>query len=211
MKKKTTVGQQKQLTEETIFSMDCIVTSKNVQTLLNKNQSLIVDIAFVSAVFKIEPSSLRSSIRVESVGQGYSAYVDQSVFEKVKSPISGTTGPPNRPGKKLSSTTALKLPGNVAAYNSKSSAVMALLLHLLTNVKRKTGKSWTFASLKNMKELVLMVPVSRNNTTMQVTATLFRQEYSDGVKVMRHYLSCNGKAEPAFIVAVDDDGYFDEE
>jgi hypothetical protein len=88
---------------------------------------------------------------------------------------------------------------------------MALLLHLLTNMKRKTGKPWTFLTLKNTRELILIVPVARNNTIMQVTATLFRQEYGDSTKVMCRYLNCHGKAEPAFIVAVDDKGYFDEE
>ena len=141
VKKKTTVGQRKQLSEESIFSMDFVVTSKNVQTLLNKNRSLIVDIAFVSAVFKIDPSSLRSSIRVESVGLGYSAYVDQSLFEKVKSLRYQVRQVRQIDQVKSCRQPQLyKLPGNVASYNSKSSAVMALLLHLLTNVKRKNRK-----------------------------------------------------------------------
>jgi hypothetical protein len=212
IKKKTTAAQRKQLSEETIFSSDYIISSKNVQVLLNKNRSLVIDIAFVSSVFQIEQSVLRSSIRVESVGGGYAAYIDQSVFEKVKSlryqvrqvRQIDQVKPCRQPQLYL-------LPGKVLAYTSKSSAVMALLLHLLTNVKRKTGKSWTFQTLKDTRELILIVPVARNNTTMQVTATLFRQEYPDGAKVMCRYLNTDGKAEPAFEVAVDDDGFFDED
>ena len=87
---------------------------------------------------------------------------------------------------------------------------MAVLLHLLTNVKRRTGKSWTFQLLKDTRELLLIVPVARNNTTMQVTATLFCHEYSDGVKVMCRYLNHEGDADPAFEVVIDDDGYFED-
>ena len=45
---------------------------------------------------------------------------------------------------------------------------------------------------------------------MQVIGTLFWQEYSDGTKVMCCYLNNQGKAEQAFEVEVNDDGYFDD-
>jgi hypothetical protein len=212
VKRKTTAAQRKQLSEETVYSMDYMVSSKNIQVLLNKNRSLVIDITFVAAIFKIEPASLRSAIRVESVGNGFAAYINQSVFEKVRSLRYQV-----RQVRQIDQVKACRqpqldlLPGSTAAYHSKSSAVMALLLHLLTNVKRKTGKSWTFQTLRDTRELILIVPVARNNTTMEVIATLFRQEYSDGAKVMCRYLNSQGKAEPAFEVAVDDDGFFEDE
>ena len=59
--------------------------------------------------------------------------------------------------------------------------------------------------------MILIVPVAQNNTTMQVIATLFWQEYSNGVQVMCRYLTSKGKTEPAFEVAVDDEGFFEDE
>ena len=64
IKKKITPSQQKLLRDETVFSMDNEITSKQVQVLLNKNRTFVIDVEFVAAVFKVEPSTLRRSIHV---------------------------------------------------------------------------------------------------------------------------------------------------
>ncbi len=86
---------------------------------------------------------------------------------------------------------------------------MGLFLHLLMNVRRRTGKSWTFPYLKHSKELILSVPVARNMTTLEVIGVLFRLDNKEGTRVMCRYFDEGGKAYPAFEVATDDEGYFD--
>ena len=85
---------------------------------------------------------------------------------------------------------------------------MALLLHLLLNVRRKGGSSWTFRFLKHTKELVLVVPIAKNKTTMEAVGTLFREDNAVGTKVLCRYFDRRGEALAAFQVATDDDGFF---
>jgi hypothetical protein len=104
-----------------------------------------------------------------------------------------------------------RLAGEEYFYRSQASAVMALLVHLLMNVRRRSGKSWTFPMLKHTKELVLVVPVSKNMTTLEVTCVLFRLDKPEGTTVMCRYFDEQGRPYPAFDVATDDAGYFNEE
>jgi hypothetical protein len=103
-----------------------------------------------------------------------------------------------------------RLDGNDISYRTSAHAVVALLLHLLVNVRRKGGSSWTYRKLKHTKELVLVVPIAKNNTTMEVVGTLFRAGKAVGTKVLCRYFDGNGEALAAFEVATDDDGYFED-
>jgi hypothetical protein len=213
VKKKITAAQQKMLWDEVVLSIEFDMTSKNVQVLLNKNCTLVVDVNFVASIFKITPTILRGAIRVESVGNGFAAYVDDSIFKRVKILQC-------RVGGKVSQIDQInvewqplldRIKGQECSYQTRSSAVWGVLLHLLLNVRRKTGRSWCFKRLKHAKELVLIVPVSRNSTTLEVIATIFCSETNEGTKVTCRYFDEVGKSYPAFEVAVDEEGYFDEE
>jgi hypothetical protein len=59
--------------------------------------------------------------------------------------------------------------------------------------------------LGHTKELVLVVPVSRNMTRLEVTCILFRPDNIDGTKVMCRYFDEQGKSYPAFEVAINDE------
>jgi hypothetical protein len=64
--------------------MDDVIGSKNVQVLLNKNRTLVIDVDFVAAVFKVKPLELQGAIQVEPVGKGFAAFIDESIFWRVK-------------------------------------------------------------------------------------------------------------------------------
>jgi hypothetical protein len=206
VKKKLSPSQQKLLRDETVFSMAHDVTSKQVQVLLNKNRSLVIDVDFVASVFKVDPPALRRAIRVDKVGDGYGACIDVSIFQRVR-----VLKYQVRQVKQMDAVKRARCPlldrlvGDECLYCSKAKAVMGLLIHLLMNVRRRTGKSWTFPMLKHSKELVLVVPVSKNMTT------LVRISNYEGTKVMCRYFDERGKAYPAFEVATDDAGYFNDE
>jgi hypothetical protein len=76
--------------------------------------------------------------------------------------------------------------------------VVALLVHLLLNIWRKGGSLWMFRKLKHMKELVLVIPVSKNMTTLEVVGTLFCVDKHIGTNVLCHYFDKWGVACPAF-------------
>ena len=203
--------QRKQMEDETVASMQYDISRKDIQLLLNKNRSLVVDLELVASVFFIDEPTLRAAIRVEVTGNGHLAFVDERVFKKKEK-----RGKLHRI-KQLDQVSGDRCPafdqidnGECLAYGSKSTAVLSLLLHLLFNVRRKGGSSWTFRKLKNTKELVIVVPVSKNKTTLEVVGALFRADNKVGTKIFCRYFDKNAVACPAIEVASDLDGYFED-
>jgi hypothetical protein len=212
MKTKVSPSQQKLLWDELVFSNDHSITSKNIQVLLNKNRALVIDVEFVAEVFKMEPSVLKRAIRVEPTGKGFAAYINGAIFKKIKVLRHQVKQVWQIDQVNTDRQPLLdQLDGELCAYGSSSAAVVGLLFHLLMNVQRKTGKSWTFPCLSHTKELVLVVPVTQTKTTLEVVCTLFRHKGEEGTQVMRQYFDHKGKSFPAFEVATDDDGYFNED
>jgi hypothetical protein len=84
VKKKLSQSQQKLLREESVFFLDHSITSKNIQVLLNKNQTLVVDVDFVASIFKLEPLLLQRAIRVQPFGDRFAAYIDDMILKKFK-------------------------------------------------------------------------------------------------------------------------------
>jgi hypothetical protein len=212
VKKKLSVSQQKILRDETVFSTAADIGSKEVQVLLNKNRTLVIDVEFVAAIFKIEPSTLRRAIHVNQVDKGYEACIDESIFQRVRLLRCQVSHVKQMNQVKRARWPMLdRLVGDQCSYRTHASSVMGLLVHLLMNVRRRTGKSWSFPLLKHTKELVLVVPVSKNMTTLEVVCVLFRHDNNKGTKVMCRYFDERGKPYPAFEVATDDNGYFDDD
>jgi hypothetical protein len=212
VKKKVSASQQKLLRDELIYSNDHLITHKNIQVLLNKNRALVIDVEFVAGVFKVEPSVLKRAIRVEPTGEGFAAYIDGAIFKKVKV-LRHQVKQVRQIDQVHTDRQPLldRLDGELCSYGTSSAAVVGLLFHLLMNVRRKTGKSWTFPYLSHTKELVLVVPVTQTKTTLEVVCTLFRREGEEGTLVMCRYFDQKGLSFPAFEVATDDDGYFNED
>jgi hypothetical protein len=204
VKEKCKGAEQKKMESETVVSNKDEIDSKDIQVLMNKNRSIVLDIEFVAKVFYLDPTKLVSAIRVEQSGNGFLACIDQDIFSSCKL----------RKIKQLDQVREERIPvfdrleGDVLAYGSKGTAVLSLLIHLLMNITWKNGSYWSFRCLKNTKELVLIAPVSRNKTTYEVVGTLFRNDAKLGTKVYCRYLNNLGKTLPAFVVSQDDEGRF---
>jgi hypothetical protein len=210
VKPKTTTAQRNQMEEEEVHSMNQEVGSKEIQLLLNKNRSLVIDMEFVANLYLLSVKDLRSSIFVETVGEGFVARFDRGVFRNSR--LKGKFQRMKQIDETVSERQPVfeRLEGPDTLYRTSAHAVVALLLHLLLNIRRKGGSSWTFRKLKHTKELVLVVPVSRNMTTMEAVCTLFRQDNAVGTKVLCRYFDGQGEALAAFEVATDDDGFFED-
>jgi hypothetical protein len=204
VKEKCRGVERKKMESEPVVSIQDEIDSKDIQVLMNKNRSIVLDIEFVAGVFYLDPKKLVSAIRVEQSGIGFLACIDQDIFAGCKL----------RKIKQLDQVREERVPafdrlqGDVLAYGSKGTAVVSLLLHLLMNLTKKNGSSWSFRVLQNAKELVLIVPVSRNKTTYEVVGTLFRNDAELGTKVYCRFFNKLGKTLPAFAVAQDDEGRF---
>ena len=108
---------------------------------------------------------------METVGSGFAAYVDQSIFKRIT-----VLRCQAKHIKQLDQVKQVQQPlldrdeGNKCFYTAKASAIMGLLLHLLMNVRRRTGKLWTFPWLQHTKEVVLIIPVARKKKRLRLLA-----------------------------------------
>jgi hypothetical protein len=85
VKHKLSQSQQKVLQDEcVVLSMEYNMSLKNLRVLLNKNQALVIDIKFVATMLNLKISLLLGAIQVEPVGAGFPAFVNQSIFKRVK-------------------------------------------------------------------------------------------------------------------------------
>jgi hypothetical protein len=96
------------------------------------------------------------------------------------------------------------------SYKSKSEAVLSLLLHLLFNLKWKGHSSWAFNYLEQTKELVLVMPIAKNQTICEVVGTLFCNGKRRGMRIYCHYFDATGNVCPPFEVAMEDEGQFEK-
>ncbi len=146
VKPKSTTAQRNQMEEEEVYSMNYEVGSKEIQLLLNKNRSLVVDMEFVAKVYLLSVKDLRSAIFVESSGDGYVARFDRQVFSNSR--LKGKF----KKMKQLDEMQAERQPvferldGDDVAYQSSAHAVVALLLHLLLNINARVGRRGRFGN-----------------------------------------------------------------
>jgi hypothetical protein len=84
LKVKTSMAERKKMEDEALTSSSDTVELKDIQVLLNKNRLLLIDVKFVADIFYINPGVLRDAIRVKPVGQGYIAFIDETVCDQKK-------------------------------------------------------------------------------------------------------------------------------
>jgi hypothetical protein len=214
----------KSVREEKIVSANASIKLTEIQSLLTKNRSLAIahPVEFVAQVYKIDLEAFTKAIKVKRSETGepiaYYAEIDTSVFDKtlvrtVKQ-IWDTRSArhPVYQLSRVSEVTDLETGTSkqMSYYKSEAAAIINLMLHLLTNVHRRDGQSWTFRCLQNTKELIILVPFSECFGTMDVVATLFRTTSSDSSspKVLMRYFDSKGDAITPIVVAKDNVGSF---
>ena len=204
--------------EKMMSTKECIQVG-DIQSQLTKNRSLAIPlpVEFVAGIYNIDLVAFKKAIKVTRSSTaatiGYYAEIDTSIFRKsivrrveqisdvrtARRPIYQFTGVIDITDLEAGSSKQINL------YQSEAAAILGLMLHLLTNVQRRDGQSWTFEYLQHTKELVILVPYSECFGTMDVVATLFRTDRCDSssAKVLVRYFDSKGVALPAFVVATD--------
>jgi hypothetical protein len=183
----------KTVREEKMISTKEIIKISDIQSLLTKNRSLAIErpVEFVARIFQIAPTTFTKAIKVTRSSDGdtcgFYAEIDTSIFDKLqvktvgqisdartgRRPIYQYVGAVDITDLEVGSTKQIYL------YKSEAAAILCLMFHLLTNVHRRDGHSWSFDYLQNTKELILLVPYSECFGTMDVVATLFRTKSAD--------------------------------
>jgi hypothetical protein len=88
---------------------------------------------------------------------------------------------------------------NICAYGSRFGARMAMILHLLLNVRMMEGDHWSLQFLHRAKEIVLLLPMTKNNATMVAVGVMYLDRSN---KAMFRQIDSKGKIEPPFVLSV---------
>jgi hypothetical protein len=174
---KTGSTAQVRLQQETIVSHEDDFCYSQVQTLLNKNKSLFLSdpIGFIVDAFGINRHCFVDSIRTirSRDGTGWLSTLNPSLFKDVPlihpfQQISNVHIP-----RRCSFDVKHNTPSNVC-YHSKEGSVMALLLHLLMNIRLAHRNHWTKGYLNDTKEFVLLIPGNKDQTFGIAVAVVYR-------------------------------------
>jgi hypothetical protein len=179
------------------FSLD------DAQTLLNKGQYLSIKqpLHFAATHLGVPVSLLEDSIMVQRTQDGgYLPALKLGALDKVGLLVEykGILEVANHRRPILD---VKNLATNTFAYNNRFSARMAMVLHLLINVRLAEGDHWSWKFLEYAKEVVLMVPMTEKKETMVAIGVFYldgknhcmlRQIDSLGKILTPHVLSVNG-------------------
>jgi hypothetical protein len=152
---------QSRLNDESLLSYDDDFTYMQTQTLLNKNRSFFIPdpIGFIVQSFGLNRQCFSDSIRTRrsTDGQGWLSTLHPSVFKNVSLVHPFQQLHQVEVARRSTFDVKFNTPSNVC-YRSRSGSIMALLLHLLINVRVVHKNHWTKGCLTNTKEFVLLIP-----------------------------------------------------
>ena len=170
---------------------------KNVQTLLNKNQSVFIQdpVGLIVKSFGLNRHCFSDSIRTTRSfdGKGWLLTLNPAVFRGI--PLMHPFRQPHQVD--VSRRSCFDLTDNVTgtiSYKSKDGSVMALLLHLLTNVRVAHKNHWTRGFLTDTKEFVLLIPGNSGHNFAIAVGIIMRL---DEKIVMRQFQECSLDVERA--------------
>ena len=189
------------LNGENILALEEDFLFGNVQTLLNKNRSVFIadPVGLIVKSFGINRHCFSDSIRTRrSVdGNGWLSSLNPAVFHGI--PLMHTFRQPHQVDASRRSCFDLAKAGTGSiSYKSRDGSVMALLLHLLTNVRVSHKNHWTKDFLNDTKEFVLLIPGNTEHTCAVAVGVIMRL---DEKIVMRQFRECSLVVERAIRIA----------
>ncbi len=139
----------------------------NVQTLLNKNRSVFVGdpIGLIIQSFGLNQQFFIDSIETNRAADdvGWLLTLKREIFRDI--PLLHKYRQPHKVD--ISRRLCFDLVSNdsgYTAYGSSDGSVMALLLHILMNVRVAHKNHWTHPFLKDTKEFVMLIPGNKEHT-----------------------------------------------
>jgi hypothetical protein len=75
---------------------------------------------------------------------------------------------------------------------------MAMILHLLTNIWMQEGNHWSSVFLEAVKDIVLLLPLSKKNETMVAVGVIYSTDKNES---MFHQIDSSGKVAAPFVLS----------
>jgi hypothetical protein len=202
--------ENKELDEESLTSQKAIKKAQlacyrfdagveTLQLMINSNKFLAVRhiLPFTAKAIGVEPEQLIHCLHTEERREGWVTFVGENLITHL-----GVTHFKQVHTIKDSRSSLLGrrvTQGNNVYWDSKESAMLACLVHLLLNLRIKFGSHWAVPHLKKKDEFVFLVSVDDDSpSTTIAVATIFR--LLDGIYA-RLVNPATGALEPKFKVA----------
>jgi hypothetical protein len=169
------------------------------QTLLVKGQYIPVrnPLHFVAAHLRVAMKVLTDSIKVRNSRRGYVPCIKEGALD--------TIGLSSK-YKEISNIKHARRPlvdcintsSNNLAYQSRFGARMAMILHLLLNVRMMEGNHWSSEFLEQAKEFVLLLPMTEKKETMVAVGVIY---LSSTNTAMCRQIDSSGKVGNPFVLS----------
>jgi hypothetical protein len=189
--------------EKEVVHFDSVsVDYSKTQVLLNSNKYLLVTdpVGELAKYLRWTKPEMIKLIRQRSNGDGYIAELDESTFSKVRLDVGFKqileVSINRRPVIDLLNSTT-----DNWSYRSRNGAILALFVHCITNLHLRMCEHWSIDYLLNTKELLILLPVTREQDTASVIGALYRSADDDRIRIRQITTRC--EVLPPMVVAYD--------
>jgi hypothetical protein len=199
---KTTPTQIRSMEKEVVHFDSVSVDYSKTQVLLNSNKYLLVTdpVGELAKYLRWTKPEMIKLIRQRSNGDGYIAELDESTFSKVRLDVGFKqileVSINRRPVIDLLNSTT-----DNWSYRSRNGAILALFVHCITNLHLRMCEHWSIDYLLNTKELLILLPVTREQDTASVIGALYRSADDDRIRIRQITTRC--EVLPPMVVAYD--------
>jgi len=195
---KTSTTSRSRLESESLVAQEEDFSYLRVQTLLNKNRTVYLEdpLGIIVENFGLNRQCLGDSIRTTKSddGRGWLSLINRRIFNGV--PLEHPFVQVHRVDKarqpNFEANSNLSAGFNLS-YKTKDGSAMALLLHLLFNVRVAYKNHWAMAFLKQTKEFVLLIPGNGDKTYARAIGVVVRV---DEKIVLRQFSENSNEVEP---------------
>ena len=91
-------------------------------------------------------------------------------------------------------------------YRSRNGAVLALFLHCIMNLHLRHSDHWSMEYLKNAKEVLLLLPVTREQDTSAAVCVFYRGGADN--RIWLRQITNHSKVLPPLVIAQDYNHFF---
>jgi hypothetical protein len=206
--KKKAVKSISELDGETVVSnskrMDLTV---DLLMLLNKNCFIVLTdpFNFATTCLELDVAMLRSNVSViQSPTGGYVPWInEQFIYDNEDQYFLKQVGQSPIERRPIFNTTSVER----CKYRTQNGAMVSLMLRILFNCPRVDNHSWSLKLLMDVKEMVILVPLTSNMTITKAVAVFFRTDKCDVLG--RYLVEENMSTPPQFCITTDPFGFFD--
>jgi hypothetical protein len=205
--KKKTVKSITDLDGETVVSnAELMDLRKDLPSLLNKNRFIVLTdpFDFAAKYLEVDVELLRNNVSVVKTIGGYVPWInDQFIHDNEDQYFLKQVSQSPLERRPIFNATSIER----SEYRTENGAMVSLVIHILFNCPRVDNHCWASKLLMDIKELVILVPLTSNMAVTKAVAVIFR---TDKANVLGRYLvEENMSTPPPFRITTDRFGFFD--